>query len=263
MIPKRIFYVWGYGEPKSTLANICLENWRIMLPDYEIIEINEKTPQWFDFDFEYNNNLWFKTVYDLKMWAYVADYMRVKTLYDHGGIYLDTDVTVYKKFDDLLEENMFIGNTTQNIPDLGIFGAQKNNLILSKMYDFYKEKIWKEDLYVITFIFLSIFNKLYNQTIIKDRIIKEDLVTIYPYDYFQPFNYNIEFDKRFITNRTYTAHWQNGSWQKKKFLYFLANKHRIPLKTLLNQLSFIEKMDKNANKKVQIKEENLCKKTKK
>ena len=40
MIPKRIFYVWGYNEPKSRLADICIENWRDKLPDFEIIEIN-------------------------------------------------------------------------------------------------------------------------------------------------------------------------------------------------------------------------------
>lgn len=41
-IPQRIFYVWGYGERKSQIANICIENWRMMLPDFDIIEVNEK-----------------------------------------------------------------------------------------------------------------------------------------------------------------------------------------------------------------------------
>ena len=50
------------------------------------------------------------------MWAYVADYMRVKTLYEHGGIYLDTDVTIYKDFEPLLKDNMFAGMMINNIP---------------------------------------------------------------------------------------------------------------------------------------------------
>ncbi len=252
MIPKRIFYVWGYGEKKSQIANICIENWRMMLPDYEIIEINEKTPEWFDFDYEYEHNLWFKTVYDLKMWAYVADYMRVKVLYEHGGIYFDTDVTVYKDLSPLLNDKMFIGNTSINLPEPAIMGGQKGNKILGLMYDFYQEKIWKEDKYVITYVFLDIFKKMYNKTILKEKILKEDLVTIYPYDYFQPFYYSEEFDKSVITSNTYTAHWQSHSWTTKKNLFFLSNKHRIPLKTLLKQMEFIEKVDKNANKKVEI-----------
>lgn len=140
-IPKRIFYVWGYGERKSPLTNICLENWRMMLPGYDIIEINEHTNEWFDFDYEYTHNIWFKTVYDLKMWAYVSDYMRVKILYDHGGIYLDTDVTVYKKFDPLLNNNMFIGNCVNNIPEIAICGSKMNNIVLKYIYQFYCNEI--------------------------------------------------------------------------------------------------------------------------
>ena len=94
MIPKRVFYVWGAGEQKSRLANVCIENWRMMLPAYEIIEVGENSKDWFDFAREYQECLWFRTVYDLKMWAYVADYIRFKVLYDHGGVYLDTDVTI-------------------------------------------------------------------------------------------------------------------------------------------------------------------------
>ena len=129
MIPKRIFYVWGYGELKSQVANICIENWQMMLPEYEIIEVNEKTTEWFNFDYEYNNCLWFKTVYDLKMWAYVSDYIRVKVLYDHGGIYSDTDITIYKNIDKFLNKKMFLGNQINNIPDLAFFRCRKKSSI--------------------------------------------------------------------------------------------------------------------------------------
>lgn len=241
MIPKRIFYVWGYGEKKSQLANICIENWRMMLPDYEIIEINEKTPEWFDFDFEYNNNLWFKTVYDLKMWAYVSDYMRVKTLYDHGGIYLDTDVTLYKSFDNILTDKMFIGNQKSNIPELAVFGAEKQHPVLKDLYNFYQEEVWQNKNYIINNIFSELCDKnRYDSNILK----------IYPYDYFHPKYFYEEFSQDLITKNTIAVHWGNGSWNTKKIRYFLVNKHRIPLKTLLKQLDFIEKADKNANEKI-------------
>ena len=251
MIPKRIFYVWGYGEKKSLIANICIENWRMMLPDYEIIEINEKTPEWFDFDYEYNNCLWFKTVYDLKMWAYVSDYMRLAVLYKHGGIYFDTDVTVYKNFDNLLDNKMFIGNTPVNIPDPAIMGACKTHPIIGKMLDFYTERVWKEDKYVITHIFIEIFKDTYNKTFNKNEIIKDQDITIYPYYYFTPCYYTEEFSHDMIKPETYTCHWQRHSWASKKNLYFLSNKHRIPIKVLLKQLDFIENVDKKANKKIQ------------
>ena len=239
MIPKRIFYIWGYGENKSQIANICIENWRLMLPDYEIIEVNEKTPEWFDFDYEYEHNLWFKTVYDLKMWAYVSDYIRVKTLYDHGGIYFDTDVTVYKNFDIFLSEKMFLGNQKSNIPELAIFGAEKNHPVLKDLYEFYQDEIWHSPNYIIINIFRELTEKNNYQNLYK----------IYPYDYFHPKYFYDEFSLDMITENTAAVHWGNGSWNTKKNRYFLVNKHRIPLKTLLKQLDFIEKNDKNANNK--------------
>ena len=250
MIPKRIFYVWGYGEAKSRLAEICLENWHLMLPDYEIIEINEKSKEWFDFDAIYASNLWFKTVYDLKMWAYVSDYMRIKTVYEHSGIYFDTDVTVYKDFTPLLTDSMFVGQSWCNIPDPSIFGAEKHNPILKDMLEFYDEKIWESPLYIITQILKETLMDNYHLSMDKTQIISSPEVTIYPTEYFQPFYYTEEFNRKCITPNTYTAHWQNNSWATKRNLYFLSNKHKIPLKVLLKQLELIDKVDAKANKKL-------------
>ena len=252
MIPKRIFYVWGYGEKKSQIANICLENWRMMLPDYEIIEVNEKTPEWFDFNYEYDKNLWFKTVYDLKMWAYVSDYIRVNVIYNHGGIYSDTDVTVYKNLDKFLHKRMFLGNQINNIPDLAFFGAEKNHKYLKDMVDFYQEEIWHDPNYIIINIFKKIIKEKYNITFDNATIFENEYISIYPSDYFFPYFYTNEFSPDIITSNTHTVHWCNSSWMVKKNLFFLSNKHRIPLPVLVKQLKFIEANDKQANKKIEI-----------
>ncbi len=245
MIPKRIFYIW-LGGKKNTLANICIENWRMMLPDYEVVEINEKTPEWFDFDYEYENNLWFKTVYDLKMWAYAADYMRIKTLYEHGGIYFDTDVTVYKDLTPLLSNKMFAGNCLNNLAELAIFGTEKKHPILEKMINFYNDGIWKSKDYIISRIFTNILNNEYNLILNPNQIIGNDIVNIYPAEYFHPFHYDRQFTHDCITENTYTVHWMNASWHSKLTFYFLSNKHRIPLNTLLKQLEFINQVEKNS-----------------
>lgn len=253
MIPKRIFYVWGYGEEKSRLANICLENWRDKLPDFEIIELNEKAKDWFDFDYEYEHNLWFKTVYDLKLWAYVADYMRVKAVYDHGGVYLDTDVTAYKDFTPLLQHKMFIGNCLNNIPEMAVFGAEKGHHLVGAMVDFYQDEIWQSPDFIITKIFKSKLTTMYGLEPSLDNIVQNDDIVIYPPEYLNPHHFSIPFDHKCITQNTYAVHWMGASWHSKKNLFFLSNKHRIPLPTLLKQLALIEKADKNANEKVEIK----------
>ncbi|GHV86055.1 glycosyl transferase [Spirochaetia bacterium] len=238
MIPKRIFYVWGYNEPKSRMTEICIENWRLMLPGYEIIEVNENSP-YFDFEYEYSNCLWFKTVYDLKMWASVSDYMRVKVLHDQGGIYFDTDVTVYKDFEPLLGYKMFIGNSLFNLLEPAVFGAEKGRPVLNSVIEFYHDEIWKSSRFQIP----DILTNLINNGIYDD-------IRIFPYEYFSPFHPFQQFTYKYITENTYAVHWCNASWFIKKYFYFLTNKHRIPLKTLLRQMKFIELHDPKADSRI-------------
>lgn len=250
MIPKRIFYVW-FGSKKSNFEHLCLENWRMMLPDYHIIEINENTPELFDFNFEYQNNLWFKTTYDLELWAYVSDYVRLKVLYQFGGIYLDTDITVYKDFTPLLNHMMFVGNMKNNLPELAVIGVVKEHPIIKDLLMFYDNNIWIEPEYITCNIFRKIITEKYNISLNSKEIINNDLITIYPYEYFYPFHLE-DFDKNKIKSCTYTVHWENASWSTKKNLFFLNNKHKLPLTVLLKQLDFIDKYDKKANEKIKI-----------
>lgn len=47
--------------------------------------------------------------YDARRWAFVADYARLKILYEQGGIYMDTDVELLRPLDDLLAYPAFFG----------------------------------------------------------------------------------------------------------------------------------------------------------
>ena len=91
MIPKVVQYCWFGGKKKTKLIKDCIKSWKRYLPDYKIIEWNEK-----------NSDLAHPFVieaYKLKKWAFVSDYIRLKVLYDFGGIYLDTDMMVLKSFE--------------------------------------------------------------------------------------------------------------------------------------------------------------------
>ena len=44
-----------------------------------------------------------KEACSVKKWAFASDYIRLHALYEEGGIYLDTDVYVRKRFDELFE----------------------------------------------------------------------------------------------------------------------------------------------------------------
>ena len=105
MIEKKIHYCWfGKGEMKPLMKK-CIKSWKKYCPDYEIIEWNED-------NFDVNSTLWTKQAYEAKKYAFVSDYVRLKVLYEHGGIYMDTDVEVVKPIDEFLSHDAFCGYET-------------------------------------------------------------------------------------------------------------------------------------------------------
>ncbi|MEN9919360.1 MAG: hypothetical protein RL662_1796 [Bacteroidota bacterium] len=99
-IPKIIHYCWLSGDPKPEKIQKCIDSWSEHMPDYEIIcwDMNR---------FDINSNLYVKAACAERKWAFAADYIRVYALYNYGGIYFDSDVTVYQNFDPFLKHSVF------------------------------------------------------------------------------------------------------------------------------------------------------------
>lgn len=102
MIPKIIHYTWFSGDEYPEKIKVCIESWKKFLPDYEL-------RLWDMNAIKDINSIFLKEALSVKKWAYAADFVRLHALYHEGGIYLDTDVMVYKSFDDLLNNLCFIG----------------------------------------------------------------------------------------------------------------------------------------------------------
>jgi mannosyltransferase OCH1-like enzyme/ADP-heptose:LPS heptosyltransferase len=255
MIPKRIFYVWGANEPLKDEVKKCISTWKEQMPEFEIIQLDETCKQYFDYEKELKENKWFRTVYAKKMWAYVSDYIRIKVLYKHGGIYLDTDVSVLKNMTPLLEEPAFVGMQDVKRTEPAILGAQKGNLFLEEILKFYDKGIWSSEIFKMP----DIFTKFILRTepnfykLPKDNIIHLKYLSIYPKEYFIPFNGTEPKDLELATGNTYTAHWYNGSWVKPEILKFLENKHKksmkYRLKNLLSSIFSIKNEYKNGIKR--------------
>lgn len=118
MIPKIIHFCWISGDAFPEKINKCINSWKNILPDYEIV-------LW---DFEKSHNIgsrYLDEAIENKRYAFAADFIRFYALYTYGGIYLDSDVEVLKSFDDLLHLKYFIGKeNSSNDWEPAIMGAQ-------------------------------------------------------------------------------------------------------------------------------------------
>ena len=230
-IPKKIFYCWFGGEKPQKVFE-CINNWKEKLPDYQIIEINDKNNELFDVEKECQNNLWFKTCYENKMWAYVADYARLKVLYEQGGIYFDTDITVEKDITELLNKNkLVLGWEDECSINIAVAVVVVGNPLIKEMLDFYNEKIWKSKLYTIPHVVTHVLKKHYKLKP-STEITENDDILIFPQEYFYPIPVGLKEKAEFVTDNTYTIHWWDASWTKSNIDYFMRNKHKIELEKL-------------------------------
>ena len=107
MIPKKIHYCWLSGDPLPEKIQKCMKTWQSIMPEYELV-------LWDTNKFDVTSIPFVHEAYQQKKWAFAADYIRLYALYTEGGIYLDTDVIVKQKFDELLDCGFFT-SVEQNI----------------------------------------------------------------------------------------------------------------------------------------------------
>lgn len=206
MIPKKIHYCWfGKGEP-SQIFQHCLASWKEYCPDFEVILWNELNTKKYA-------NPFYKNALRKKKYAFVADYVRARVLFEYGGIYLDTDMLLLKPLNNLLKYDFFIGEEVEERTSFGIFGATSGHKFLSKMIDFYHQtefNVFSPP--IITHTFSSLINK---------RSISENEVVLEPsFFYPLPYERHSEDYKLFIKSETYAVHLWEHSWKKKERTVF-------------------------------------------
>ncbi len=209
MIPKTIHYCWFGGNPKPPLAEKCIKSWQKYCPDFEIIEWNED-----NFDIS-SCPLYVRQAYDAKKWAFVTDYVRLKIVYDHGGIYLDTDVELFRSPEAFLSHRAYFGFEQESI-NTGIgFGAEKGHPLIKEIMDDYNDVPFiKEDGSFDTETCPSRNTKVILRHGLQQddsRQVLEDDVLILPTRFFCPLDYNT--GKLHRTKDTVSVHWFDASWR--------------------------------------------------
>lgn len=111
-------------------ARRCLASWAYHLPDYQVVRWDERS-------FDITAHPFAAAAYVAERYAFVSDYVRMRVLEEHGGIYLDVDVEVRARFDDLLSLQLFIGTEDQQRFATSIIGAQAGHWLPRHMLEFY------------------------------------------------------------------------------------------------------------------------------
>jgi mannosyltransferase OCH1-like enzyme len=225
MIPKIIHYCWLGDDNYSELVLKCMNSWKDVLPDYEFI-------LWDKAKFNIVDIPWVEQSYNVKKYAFAADYIRFYALYHFGGIYLDSDVQVLKSFNNLLDNKSFIGLENTGDFEAAIIGAEKHTAWTFQMLEYYKDRnfIKSNGLYdtkPLPLIIKELMNKdKFNLTNAKFEYF--DMI-IFPSSFFSP--KNIHTNKLLISDETYTIHHFDGQWVNKSTLNIIKEKiHKLLLK---------------------------------
>ena len=225
MIPKKIHFCWLSGDEFPPLIQYCIDTWKKVLPDYEIILWDTKR-------FDINSVAWVKEAFEAKKYAFAADYIRLYAVYTEGGIYLDSDVEMVKSFNDLLTNKAFIGfEAATEAVEAAIFGGEPGTEWCRKAMEFYHDKHFSMDekggvnlSITAPVIVKDALCKTYlhfPQTLPTKAQLIDDSIMVCPAHYFSPIKYDMEksySSENKIANsyrenpETYCIHRFNAAW---------------------------------------------------
>ncbi|WP_050008077.1 glycosyltransferase family 32 protein [Butyrivibrio sp. WCE2006] len=208
-IPRKLHYVWLGKKELPTEFKENIETWKHFNPNFEIIRWDENNLTFSDCDY-------LREAYECKAWGFASNYIRLKVIYENGGIYLDTDVEAISSFDKLLNDEAFFNMGCANRINNGCgFGAVPGNEVIGEMLSYYDSihyvdsngKQKKQQAH-------TILNKILRKNgfqIINQYSKNENGVVIYPSEVMSPLT--ISGFPDMFSEKTVSIHKEHGSWK--------------------------------------------------
>ncbi len=207
-IPRIIHYCWFGKNRKNALIKRCIDSWKKICFDYQVVEWNET-------NYDITKIKYMRQAYEEGKWAYVSDYARMDILYTHGGIYLDTDVEILKKPDILLKQEAFIAQGEWPAVNSGAgIGCVKGHPTIKEMRDEPRGRC-------------SFFNPDGTYNMVQNGIYESEILSRYGYSYDFHMQYaggllvlspeylatsSILGAKTYLTKNTIALHHNEESW---------------------------------------------------
>ena len=231
-IPKIIHYCWLSGDELPQRVKDCIESWKTILPDYEIV-------LWDMNRFDVQSVPWVKQACEVRRWAFAADYIRLYALYNYGGIYLDSDIRMLKSLDPYLDhggfsciewdekEYLYPANRKNNNNGINIefalIGAQKGHPLIKAFMEYYETRDFivngEMDMEPMPRPMTPIAQKYgFDRSTYWNHQVLEGDFHIYPYD-FCPGRNNTFFNEPMVTHNSVAFHLHHTSWTNYKVGY--------------------------------------------
>lgn len=210
MIPKKIHYCWFGRSEMPEQAKQCIASWYKFMPDWEYKFWNEDNVDLTESDYA-------KEAYEAHKFAFVSDYVRLWALEREGGIYLDTDVEVFKPFDDLLGYHAFAGFEGSKHRPVGtcVMASEAHGTWVSEQLEAYRDRhfLKSDGSFDMTTNVQFITAKMCDGGFMpngEEQDYKD--LHVFPVDYFSPRHTTGEYHR---TENTYCDHLGMGTWDDK------------------------------------------------
>lgn len=206
---KVIHYCWFGGAPLTATAEKALASWRKFAPDYQIV-------RWDESNVKLDACRFLKGAYDARRWAFVSDYVRFLTLYNHGGIYMDVGTILIKDIEPLVALAPFTAQEYQTrTANPGLIACcEKHDPVVKEILDIYESLTFEDnneyfDTHTVNEITTGVLEKYGYERVLGAQ--RAGSWTVLSYECFNPV-YGL--GGYHIKDNTYSVHEGSASWQK-------------------------------------------------
>lgn len=215
MIPKIIHLCWFSNDPYPVEIKVCLDSWKRVLPDYEIKLWGMKEARAIGMPFV-NEAL------DARRWAFAGDVVRFYAVWAYGGVYMDSDIFLYRRIDEFLpkegegfstfHEKIYPAHENFGL-QAAFFMGEKGNAFCKEMVDYYAQRHYLKpdgsfDNTISPFTMRAKADA--RGYVPDDKEQHHEGLTVYPTRFLAPRK------KYRITRDTVGQHRVYGSWRKRK-----------------------------------------------
>lgn len=228
MIPKIIHLCWFSNDPYPVEIKVCLDTWKRIVPDYQIKVWGYNEAKAIGCDF-------IDEALDARKWAFAADVVRFYAVYHEGGVYMDSDIFLRRRFDEIIPAEGFVTFCEKDKEEFGLqaafFLGSAGNEFCKKMVAFYQNRHFINpdgsfndtiSPYTMSFVAKSLGWKM------KDEKQMIPGLTVYPTHFLAPNNHYP------VDSETIGIHTVCGSWRKRK----LGRSIEIKVKHLLHVIRY-------------------------